>query len=119
MNQGLAERKLVIEKLTAEVNAEKKKRVSSEVLVAEAEKRLQEKTVTVNKFNIKKYEAKLKSKDDEVAALLFKVKEATTKNDANMKTLEGRLELAQAQVSSLMSTMTTKEAAWRTKANGW
>ena len=81
--------------------------------------RLQEsKKEAVNKLNMKNYEAKLKAKDEEVAALQLKVKEATAKNDANVKTLEQRLELAQVQVSSLMSTMTTKDMAWKTKEDG-
>jgi len=127
---AVEEKEVVIKELqqklkTAEHNLEQKKYTSLEadkVKIKDLEEqciRLQEsKKEAMNKFNTKNYEAKLKSKDEEVAALQSKVKEATSKKEFDVKALEGRLELAQAQVNSLMSTMTTKDAAWRTKEDG-
>merc|ERR1712013_978314 len=80
--------------------------------------KLQESKKESSKVNVKKYELKLKIKEEEVAALENRMKESAITNESSMKALADRLEQTQAQASTLMSTITTKEAAYKTKEDG-
>ena len=107
---AVEEKEVVIKELqqklkTAEHVLEQKKNVSLEADSAKIRDleeqcvRLQEsKKEVINKFNSKKFEMKLKFKEEEVTALQSKAKEVSSKNEASIKELEGEVKLAQAQV---------------------